>query len=135
MPIEEGASACAQVAILAFGYLAHLRGNRLRHIPRPTLLRIDGQHAHRALIRATQQITHDGRRIGLGWIGTLGWVMLVNRDPTNYVEVKTATSGTIFARLEPAGGFCLFKCGSGVTAPYAIANTAACVIEKFVGSL
>jgi len=60
-----------------------------------------------------------------------GWILMYNMDGTNYVEVKTATSGTIFAKLK-AGEFALFRAGSGVTAPYAIANTGACKLRVMI---
>lgn len=61
--------------------------------------------------------------------GSLGWCLLKNLDNTNFVNVKTATSGTVFAKLLPKGGCALFYFGSGVTAPFVIADTAACNIE------
>jgi hypothetical protein len=61
--------------------------------------------------------------------------MVVNLDPTNYVEVKAATSGAIVSRLakdtnsDGNGGFHLTTgLGSGMQAPYAIANTDPCEI-------
>lgn len=83
----------------------------------------------------SQSIATSDTAIGLGGISSLGYMLLINRDPTNYVNIKTATSGTIIARLDPAGGMCLLKVGSGITAPAAIADTAACVIEKFIATL
>lgn len=89
----------------------------------------------------TTKITHRGQQsiattettLELGSVSSVGYVILINRDGTNYVDVKTAASGTIFARLQP-GGFCILYLGSGVTAPVAIANTAACVIDKLICS-
>lgn len=89
----------------------------------------------------TTKITHRGQQsiattetsIELGSVSSAGYVILINRDATNYVEVKTAASGTIFAKLPP-GGFCLLYLGSGVTAPVAIANTAACIVDALVCS-
>ena len=37
----------------------------------------------------------------LGDIASIGPFAIVNLDPTNYVEVKVATAGAIFARLAP----------------------------------
>lgn len=59
---------------------------------------------------------------------TLGWAYFKNLDSTNFVQIKTASSGTAIVKLKP-GEFALFRFGSGVTAPYAIANTAACLLE------
>jgi hypothetical protein len=62
-----------------------------------------------------------------------GWVLVVNRDLTNFVSVKTGTGGVIFAKLLPRE-FCLLRLGSGAQAPWVIADTAPCKIEAFVVS-
>lgn len=84
--------------------------------------------------KGSQSILTTETTIGLGGVTPLGYCMFVNRDPTNYIDIKTGASGTIIARLRPAGGFCLLMIGSGITAPVAIANTAACIMEKFVSA-
>lgn len=76
----------------------------------------------------TQSIATSETAINLGGVSSLGYCIIVNRDPTNYVEIKTATSGTIFAKLFP-GELAMFRIGSGVTAPYAVANSGAVQIE------
>jgi hypothetical protein len=51
-----------------------------------------------------------------------------NLDETNYVEIKTGTGGTIFAKIR--AGRCMWvPLGSGAQTPFAIANTAAVIIE------
>ena len=72
-----------------------------------------------------QSIATSETTIVMGDATGAGWVFMQNQDATNYVEIKTAASGTIFAKLL-AGEYCFFRFGSGVTAPVAIANTAAC---------
>ena len=69
--------------------------------------------------------------IQLGGLTTLGWAWFRNLDATNFVNIKTAASGTIIVKL-PAGSSALFHFGSGVTAPVAIADTAACLIEYVI---
>ena len=66
--------------------------------------------------------------INVTGIATLGYCMIVNRDDTNFVEVRTATGATKFAKLN-AGEVALFRFGSGVTAPFILADTAACNVE------
>lgn len=85
--------------------------------------------------RGQQTIATSDTAINLGSVATLGYMILVNRDTTNYVDVKVAAAGTVIARLRPNGGFCMFLVGSGITAPVAIANTASCVIDKMICSL
>ena len=70
--------------------------------------------------------------IDLGTITSLGFAIFINRDPTNYIEIKTATSGTIIAKLLAGECFGPWRIGSGITAPVAIANTAACQMEYMI---
>ena len=64
---------------------------------------------------------------------TLGYGLLkvVGTDPTHWVDVKTATGGVIFARVE-WGKPLLLKFGSGVTAPFVIASAAAVPFHFFI---
>lgn len=68
---------------------------------------------------------------GTGGIATLGYGIFVNRDATNYIELMTAVSGTKIAKLFP-GEVAMFRFGSGVTAPAAIANSTACLLEYLI---
>ncbi len=70
----------------------------------------------------------------LGEITSLGFVLFVNRDITNFVELRVATSGTKFCKML-AGEPALLRFGSGITAPFAIADTAACQLEYLMASL
>ena len=67
--------------------------------------------------------------INLGTLTTLGYAIFLNRDTTNFIELRVATGGTRFARLDATNGFWLGKIGSGITAPFAIADTAACQMD------
>lgn len=90
---------------------------------------------------STKRFIHHKQSIGtteeaivLGEVsGSLGWGLFINRDSSNYISLKTASGGTIFARLN-AGEFAFFRFGSGVTAPYAVADTAACQLEYLIAS-
>lgn len=85
-----------------------------------------------------QSIATSETAIKLGAVSALGYAMFKNLDPTNYIDLKVATSGAIFARLDPDvdgdghGGIALLKMGSGAQVPYAIANTAACQMEVLI---
>lgn len=81
-----------------------------------------------------QSIATSETTIQLGAVTSPEYLLIVNRDATNYVEVKVAASGAIFAKLKP-GYACLVPLGSGAQAPVAIANTAACLVDVFVGSV
>lgn len=63
-----------------------------------------------------------------------GWAIFINRDATNYIDLYTDNGANkkLFARL-PAGGLpCLLFLGTDAKAPYALANTAACLMEFLI---
>ena len=64
---------------------------------------------------------------GLAAAGTL--IFGENLDDTNYIEIRDATGASNdVIRVGPREPF-LFRFGSDVTAPYWIANTAACLVK------
>jgi hypothetical protein len=64
--------------------------------------------------------------IDLGTLSApLGVGSFKNMDSTNYIEIKVAAAGTIIAKLLP-GETWSWRLGSGISAPVAIANSAAC---------
>ena len=86
-------------------------------------------------VHAKQSIGLSEEAIGLGEVTSLGWSIFINRDSANFINLKTGTGGTIIMKI-PAGkcaGPFLF--GSGITAPFAIADTAACQLEYLIVSL
>lgn len=67
----------------------------------------------------------------LGEVTAPGWAMFINRDASNFINLKVATSGAVFAKLKP-GEFALLRLGSGAQAPFAQADTAACQLETIL---
>lgn len=71
-------------------------------------------------------ITHTAEvAIDLGGISSLGWFIGKNMNGTNFLQLRTATAGVAFAKLL-AGEIALFRFGTGITAPFAIADTGTC---------
>lgn len=66
--------------------------------------------------------------INLGEVTAPGWFIAINRDLTNFVELRVATGGAKFAKLKP-GEFCLLRLGSGAQVPFALADTGAVQLE------
>jgi hypothetical protein len=62
-------------------------------------------------------------------IGTTGWVIVKNLDTTNYVSVGLTGSYTV--KLLPGQSAAFPAAG----APYALANTATCLVEKLIFEL
>lgn len=62
----------------------------------------------------------------LGDIATGGMCLIINRDSTNYVSVRSGTGAANLIKIK-AGEPALFRVEAA--APYVIANTASCVIE------
>lgn len=94
------------------------------------------------LLHSKQNVGTSEEAIELGDVtaASMGVLVLVNRGTTYSIDIKTATSGTIIARLYPAGSaaglnWCCFNVGSGITAPFAVANTGASEMEIFLTEL
>lgn len=81
-------------------------------------------------VRLTQSIGTSAEAIDLGQdIGTAGYMFVKNRDATNYVTIRMGSSGADVIKLK-AGEVALFRLAAST--PYAIADTAACVIEYII---
>lgn len=92
------------------------------------------------VVRHSQTIGVTEEAVVLGEVTAPGWALFINRDTVNYIDLKVATGGAIFARLKPdtlangTGGFAFLELGSGAQAPFAIANTAACLMDYLIVS-
>ena len=84
--------------------------------------------------RLKQSIATSSTAINLGALSTPTWAIFINRDPTNYIELKVSSSGAIFAKMLP-GEWCILRLGSGAQVPYAIANSGACLMEFLICNL
>lgn len=82
-------------------------------------------------VKHKQSIGTSEEAITLGEVTSPGWAIFINRDTVNFIELRVATGGAKFAKLK-AGEFCILRLGSGAQAPYAIADTAACLLEYFI---
>ncbi len=85
-------------------------------------------------VHMKQNVAITEEALNLGDIASIGYILMFNRDATNFVEVRVSTGSTKMVRLDPADtdgnpGMALFRFGSGVTAPYVIADTATVQIE------
>lgn len=72
--------------------------------------------------------------INLGGIASIGYIAIINLDDTNFCELRVGTGGTKVVRLDPGGG-ALFRFGSGITAPFIIADTAPVLVEYLLLSI
>lgn len=82
-------------------------------------------------IHHRQSVGTSEEALVLGDVTAGGYVLLVNRDATNYVQVKAATGATALVRLK-AGECALFRLDAGATAPFVQANTGAVELETFL---
>lgn len=83
------------------------------------------------VVKLIQAIGTTEEALQLGEVTSLGLALIKNLDSTNFVELRTGTGATKFVKLL-AGEACLFRFGSGVTAPYAIADTASVNVEILI---
>lgn len=90
--------------------------------------------ATKKIVHIKQAVPTAEAALNLGGISGPGYILIKNLDETNFVEIRTATGATKFARLDP-GGFAFFRFGSGVTAPFVIADTDACQVEFLLISI
>jgi hypothetical protein len=90
--------------------------------------------ASKLIAHFKQSVGTSEQVIPLSGISAPGYCLIINWDPTNFVEVRVGTGGAKSDRLDPGGGFCLKRFGSGSQVPYIIADTAACACEFFIAS-
>jgi hypothetical protein len=83
-------------------------------------------------VKNRQTITTSEVAINLGGVASLGWMMFKNLDETNYIEIKTGTGGTIIGKMLAGESYGPVRCGSGITAPYAIATGGSCEMESLI---
>jgi len=82
------------------------------------------------------RILHNVQNVGfaaaealiLGEIVAGGWLMMVNRDPTNFISVRGAAGAVPLVELK-TGECALFRLHPSATAPTVQADTAACDLE------
>ena len=107
--------------------LAFLKGSAAATLAKAaTKFTVSGAHFSSTVFNVPT--TAGGTAIPLGSVTAGGWCFIQNNDPTNYVQLLTAVSGTAFMRLMP-GEFAAFRIDAGLTAPAALAHTAACDLE------
>ena len=79
-------------------------------------------------VKLTQTVGTSEEALVMLDAGTPGFCVIKNLDATNYVEVRQGTGVADLIRIN-AGEFALFRFAADATAPYVIANTAACIVE------
>jgi hypothetical protein len=80
------------------------------------------------LLHSRQLIGTSEEALELGDIATGGYFIAVNRDATNFVDLRSGTEAIDLVRLN-AGEVCAFRISPDATAPFAIADTAAVDLE------
>ena len=83
-------------------------------------------------------IMHNRQSVGtleeaivLGDVGMGGYILAINRDATNFVEIRAATGVADMVKLLPGEPAC-FRFPASATAPFAIADTGACELEYWL---
>jgi hypothetical protein len=89
---------------------------------------IDMSGTHKAAGAMDIPTTAGGTAIPLGSVSTAGLSYFRNLDATNYLTIGVVVSATFYPLVKlKAGESCLLRLGTN--APYALANTATCVLE------
>ncbi len=84
-----------------------------------------------SFIHHIQSVAITEEALTLGDIATGGWFFAINRDSTNFVELRSGT-GTVNVVKLKAGEFCLFRMSDDATSPFVIADTAAVELEYWL---
>lgn len=75
----------------------------------------------------TQTVGTSAELVNVGDVSSIGYILVKNLDTTNYVSIRNGASGADVIDI-PAGGVALFQFATGGVL-YAIADTAACIVE------
>ena len=70
----------------------------------------------------------------LGDVTVGGYLIGINRDATNFMEIRPGTGAADLIQLKP-GDVCLFRLAPGATAPFVIADTGAVEFEYLIVDL
>jgi len=71
--------------------------------------------------------------IPLGQVSSPHWSFFKNLDANNYIQLQNGAAGAVFARL--LAGECAFVPLDATCVPYAVSNSAACLLEYLILSL
>lgn len=80
-------------------------------------------------VEGSMSVPTSSTALPLGSIATPGCFIIVNLDGTNYIEVLSATGGSVLLKIKP-GEFAVGR--FGVAAPAVKANTSACLIDYLI---
>ncbi len=103
--------------------LSFLKGSTEIEISRGLKVTVSGNSG----IQHRQTVGTAEEALVLGEVTVGGFLLMVNRDATNYVKVRSGSGLADLVRLKP-GEPALFRVDSGAT-PYVIADTAPCDVE------
>ena len=103
--------------------LTRTKNGRTVSVPTAT---IDGD-AGNAFVMGEVSVGTSEEAIPMGEVTTPRTAFFQNLDATNYIDIRKATGGDVITRLQ-AGQAALLHMDPGDTAPYAIANTGACLM-------
>lgn len=77
-------------------------------------------------VELTQTVGTSAEALDLGDITTAGYIWIKNTDATNFVEIRDGSGGADVVKLL-AGDEAVFRLATST--PYAIADTASCVVK------
>lgn len=92
----------------------------------PTDIDVSGTNA----LHNRQNVGTSEEALLLGDVAAGGWFFGINRDATNYIEIRAGSGLADLVKIKP-GEFAFFRTAADAT-PYVIADTAACELEYVV---
>lgn len=87
--------------------------------------------AGKQLVHHRQSVGTAAEALDLGEVTAGGYCLAINRDPTNFVEIRPTSTAVDTIRLK-AGELACFRLSADATAPNAIADTAAVQLEYWL---
>lgn len=83
-------------------------------------------------VEGTQSIGTSEEALNLGDCAAGGYLIIKNTDPTNFVTLRAGTGVVDTIKLKPGRVACFPLDPTDASAPYLIADTAACVVQYLV---
>jgi hypothetical protein len=103
--------------------------NGVTWVSRTDTTTIDQTASGVSFVQVVQNVGTSEEAITLGDISTPGFLRVKNLDATNFVLIRHGTGGSDLVKLKP-GEHCLLRLDdTDASAPYIIADTAACDCE------
>jgi hypothetical protein len=81
------------------------------------------------VLKTKQTVGTSAEALVIGDVASLGFLMIINRDVTNFVSVLTGDGGDVVGKIFPGECYGPVRLGADMQAPFVQADTDDCEIE------